>query len=116
MGGSLSSPFLLRKSFSNHFSHANEKLCFTLHSALGNPACSSADRAKLFHREQTERHQERGDQKMTMTCQHTKTNRRVSQQHHYERWTRSVFIKLVSRKRRYNHSAANITTVAPRLE
>jgi hypothetical protein len=34
MGGSLSSPFLLRKSISNHFSRANEKLCFTLHSAL----------------------------------------------------------------------------------
>jgi hypothetical protein len=61
MGGSLSSPFLLRKSFSNHFSHANEKLSFTLHIDLGNPACRSADRAKLFRREQTERHQDRGD-------------------------------------------------------
>jgi hypothetical protein len=70
MGGSLSSPFLLRKSISNHFSHANEKLCFTLHIDLENPACRSADRAKLFHREQTERHQGRGDQNMTMTCQY----------------------------------------------
>jgi hypothetical protein len=43
---------------------------FTLHIDLGNPACRSADRAKLFHREQTERHQGRGDQKMTMTSQY----------------------------------------------
>jgi hypothetical protein len=70
MGGSLSSPFLLRKSISNHFSHANEKLCFTLHIDLGNPACCLADRAELFHREQTERHQGTGDQKITMTCQY----------------------------------------------
>jgi hypothetical protein len=95
MGDSLSSPFRLRKSILQIIFRTQMKTLFHTPQAgsdLGNPACRSADRAKTFHREQTERHQD-GDQKMTtaflFTCQHTKTNMRVSQHHHFARWTRN---------------------------